>query len=284
MKHMAEGQTDEEAATLEEAKPKRHIIFDHPLLTTILSEFVLMFAYQIPAAILAAVGIPSVIANLACCLAVCFLALLLYRAHFRGAFDGVLGWSTHGLLLVLPALPLFLINFTELFGGSSINPLWYAILSAMVPGVFEEVAFRGIPVANWMRRRGNGRDMAMAIFWTSALFGLTHSLNIISGAPLSTTLFQVAYAFGLGVLLSAVLLSTGSLWPCMVMHTAIDFSAFLFMPMETGGVITEELSIDLSFWIISVACIVMVGFAISYLRPANRDRIKELWGKKWSRA
>ncbi len=85
----------------------------------------------------------------------------------------------------------------------------YFIMLAVLPPIFEEIAFRGILMQS-LRRFGDG----FALLVSSILFGLFH-LNMI----------QAPYAFLLGLWLGYLVLRTGSLRISMVLHACINFSA-----------------------------------------------------------
>ena len=85
----------------------------------------------------------------------------------------------------------------------------YFILLAVLPPIFEEIAFRGILMQS-LRRFGDG----FALLVSALLFGLFH-LNMI----------QAPYAFLLGLWFGYLVLRTGSLWISMVLHACVNFSA-----------------------------------------------------------
>jgi membrane protease YdiL (CAAX protease family) len=210
--------------------------------------------------------------------------LLWYQFHFRDEFDGLLSWSTAGLILAAPALTFVAVNLLSFFEATTINPLLPTLIMALAPGVSEEVFFRGIPGSNWIRVSGKEKDILPNVFFTAVIFGIVHSLNALSGAAISSTIFQVVYAFSLGVFFCAIMLRTGSLWPTMIAHTLIDFTGFLFMDMSHSGIITDELSFDLTFFLSVAASIIVLACGLYLVRPAKRAEIVALWDKKWHRA
>jgi len=96
-------------------------------------------------------------------------------------------------------------------GGSSTptedtNPIISFLISlvfiAVLPGIFEEFAHRGM-VLNSIKQHGVWR----AILITALLFALMH-LSIV----------KVGYTFLVGVVLGLVAVITRSIWPCIVIH------------------------------------------------------------------
>jgi len=85
----------------------------------------------------------------------------------------------------------------------------YFLLLAVLPPIFEEIAFRGIFMQS-LRRFGDG----FALLVSALLFGLFH-LNMV----------QTPYAFLLGLWFGYLVLRTGSLRISMVLHACINLSA-----------------------------------------------------------
>ena len=112
----------------------------------------------------------------------------------------------------------------------------YFILLAVLPPIFEEIAFRGILMQS-LRRFGDG----FALLVSALLFGLFH-LNMI----------QTPYAFLLGLWFGYLVLRTGSLWISMVLHACVNFSAGV-MSIFMNGMGEETLIlvnlVYIVFWI-----------------------------------
>lgn len=83
-------------------------------------------------------------------------------------------------------------------------PLWQVILMlAVLPGICEEIAFRGVLLYGLRRKLGPvGLTLA-----TGLIFGIFH-----------VSLFRIGPTAYLGVVLAAVVLLTGSLYPAIVWH------------------------------------------------------------------
>ncbi len=83
-------------------------------------------------------------------------------------------------------------------------PLWASLLAiAIVPGIFEELAFRGVILTGLQKNA----KASSAIFVSAAFFGITHGI-----------LQQSLNAFAIGLLLGYVAVRSGSLIPTIVMH------------------------------------------------------------------
>jgi membrane protease YdiL (CAAX protease family) len=122
-------------------------------------------------------------------------------------------------------------------GGTS-ELLVTLVTAAIVPGIMEELLFRGI-LFRWIEAFG-GSWAALAI--TSALFGLGHIFN-----PNATALSSFAIAVEAGVLLGGAYMLTRSLWMPIGLHAAWNFTqGFIYDVPVSGldqhGLVEAELS------------------------------------------
>lgn len=97
-----------------------------------------------------------------------------------------------------------------------------ASLVLLLVGFTEELVCRGLLLVSLRSRLGEG----WVWFITSALFGLSHLVNILLGAADSSTAFQVGAAFLAGTSFYILRRTTGSLVLAMVLHGVWDFSVF----------------------------------------------------------
>ena len=278
--------------------PQRRRLYDRPVIATILTALQ-YFAYSIAAGVLVLMPIgltilssPSGAADfptwvtgigLVLQLLVGIAMAVVYEFRNRFSFDGMLGWAWSGMAMASPALVLAACNLYEVIakGLPASTPVPVAIAMAFSPGFAEEVVFRAIPCSNWMRVRGDGKSVIPCVLVTSLAFGLMHATNLFGGASLSTTLFQLAYATTLGILLSAVFLRTGSIWPCVIVHTTIDATAFVYSNLSDAGIVSEELAIDGVFLAAAALSVALAAIGFVLVRPSIRGRIEALWATKW---
>ena len=121
----------------------------------------------------------------------------------------------------------------------STNLLTYLSI-AIIAGVVEEVYFRGMVLNYLLIENGKQKSPLIPIILSALLFGLAHSVNIIYGAPLIQIAFQIFDAVLFGLLIGFVYYKTGSLWPGILMHTAIDTYSFGFQFTYFGRQITSS--------------------------------------------
>ncbi len=96
------------------------------------------------------------------------------------------------------------------------------LTSALLIGFTEEAIFRGL-MLNALKARGPWTAATV----TSVLFGLAHTLNLLSGKSGAEILIQVCYALAVGFCFAAIVLRTGMIWPLVLVHALIDFTSFL---------------------------------------------------------
>ncbi len=183
-----------------------------------------------------------------------------------------LGYSAWGrfrlshLAVLLPCLAVVVNNLPILslaWGDAAVERtdlIWLFALDCLLIGIFEELAFRGTLFLFILEKR---RGSTKQIFWTtviaSALFGVIHLANLLEGAGIVPTLMQVGYSFLIGGMCSIVLLKTGNLLHCILLHAVYDFCGGL-LPTLGGGswwdtptvIFTAVLAVAVSVWLLWV--------------------------------
>jgi hypothetical protein len=101
------------------------------------------------------------------------------------------------------------------------------VATAIMPGIMEELAFRGI-LFRWIEDFGGSWA---ALLVTSALFGLAHILN-----PNATWFSSFAIAVEAGVLLGGAYMLSRSLWLPMGLHAAWNFTQGEIFDVPVSGI------------------------------------------------
>ncbi len=121
---------------------------------------------------------------------------------------------------LFPVPPEMLEAFGDtLTGGDEISTLQLLLFISIMPGIFEELAFRGA-LLNGLKRRLRPVALCLAV---GLIFGLFH-----------VSLFRIAPTATLGIVLSAVTLITGSIYPAMVWHALNN--AIAILPAQMGWI------------------------------------------------
>jgi membrane protease YdiL (CAAX protease family) len=149
--------------------------------------------------------------------------LLIFRlGWWEKAGFTTLGRGRDIVLYLLPAV----IALFSLSEGISVTG-WpevalFAIFSLIVAWT-EEAFFRGLILQTLLPA-----GMRIAVILSALLFGLPHLLNAIGG--LWDPLFVIANsaaAFGIGITLAALVVRTGTIWPPVLIHALVNFTALL---------------------------------------------------------
>lgn len=123
-------------------------------------------------------------------------------------------------LAVLASRNLWLGASQNLVGAELVCYLIYMLLVGFV----EEILFRGM-----LFRALEKDNRKTAVIVSSVTFGLGHVINMINGVntDLLAGVLQVVGAIAIGYLFVTIFERGGSLWPCIIAHSAIDVvSAF----------------------------------------------------------
>ena len=138
-------------------------------------------------------------------------------------------------------------SFGEFAVAGDTMPLWEMVfLVAVVPGIFEELAFRGVLLHGLSRRL---RPVPL-VLTVGLLFGLFH-----------VNLWRIPPTAYLGTLLATVVLLTGSIYPAMLWHAVNNAAALIPVELEW---VTEDYQLPL--WAYPVAAAVLaVAFTVLWL-------------------
>ena len=166
---------------------------------------------------------------------------------------------------VLWYVPLLLIPTVNLWWGvhcklSLLETCLY-VFSMLCVGFLEELIFRGF-LFKALCKDG----VKTAILISSLTFGVGHIVNLLNGAELVSTLLQIVYAVAIGFAFTYLFLVSGSLWPCILCHGAINaLSAFAPESPDLGGSIASA----------AFLCVVAIAYGV-YL--AKRFPLSEIEG------
>lgn len=199
-----------------------------------------------------------------------FIALYGCRKIFTPPLKGFAA----NLLWCVPCFLVCIVNFpfTALIGGTAkilrTDLIWLYALKCLSIGLMEEMLFRGLlqdVVKSAVGERKLKEFYTVAV--TSAIFALTHLLNLFIGAGVGNTLLQIGYSFLIGAMLSAVLIKTENIWLCVAMHTLFDFGGLIIDDLGTGRFQ------DSWFWtftaVAGVVCFIHIVYFLLKAAPAE---------------
>lgn len=210
------------------------------------------------------------------------IAALIFTRMFRPKYRGFLTYAglSAGLFLVFPFVVMHVTGSIVSMCIVGIGDTFIALLKCFAPGFSEEIIFRGMGVANYMRTIKDEKQITV-IFWLSSIvFGFSHMFNAVAGAPFFTSLLQSVYAMGLGMLFAAVYLKSGSLWPSIIAHCIIDYFELCRRDLsESSGLMTGMTAGD---WITIVVGLIAGVYAIYLIRKSERPAIMKEWNDRWT--
>ena len=142
--------------------------------------------------------------------------------------DLALGLGGGALLFSAVAAVAALVGVYDIVGwGSTRSILYAAVMIGIIPGVMEELLFRGILFRHLEDFGGSWFALAL----TSALFGVAHIFN-----PNATVFSSFAIAVEAGILLGGAYLLTRSLWAPIGLHAAWNFTQGQVFDVPVSGI------------------------------------------------
>ena len=131
--------------------------------------------------------------------------------------------------------------------GSSVSFYgWFLFILMLIPGIWEEVSFRGVMITLNMRKYSR----TTVVIVISLLFGLSHYFNLLGDFNLFATSLQVIWAALFGCLLGYLFIKTKSLIPSIILHYLVNTVGQLFIPASFDNVIQLSLFVILGLGIL----------------------------------
>ncbi len=163
-------------------------------------------------------------------------------------------------------VPLIIIATESLWNGVAVNysllETFCRIASMLCVGFLEEVIFRGFLFVSIAKE-----NVKSAIIISSVTFGIGHLINLFngSGMDLAANLCQICFAIAIGFLLVTIFYRGGSLFPCIIAHSAIN----------TLSIFGNKTDITIEKHIIHV--LVLVFITVAYNLVLTKTLPKSQW-------
>ena len=222
---------------------------------------------------------------------VSLLVLLLYRLWLRKEpFKGVVSITGRGageafrlaaVVFAVDAIGIAAVIAFDYGIDNLVLPGASTFFVALCAGVFEETAFRAIPLSILMKNRPTEKRIILAVFLTAFIFGAAHLMNIRMGAPVGMTVYVSFQAMIIAALFAAFYLRTGSIILPMAFHFMHDILSQT-IPSQSTGVAMQH-TVGMGTIIPDIVIMTCELIATVYLlRPSVMEEIKETWRDKWS--
>ena len=204
------------------------------------------------------------------------IAIILLMLHLNIKLFG----KIHAWLYLLPCLIVALDNFPLI---SYINGnmrftrtgTWDFVLFALyclAIGLFEECVFRGVlfsVIASLFSQDKKGFFKTFVV--SSAVFGLAHLFNLLSGAGIGATLLQVCYTTLTGGLFAFAMIKTKNVLCAAFVHGLYNFCGLLLSEQGLGSGIVFDVGTGVMMGIISVIIGVFVLYSVWKYTEAERS-------------
>ena len=117
-----------------------------------------------------------------------------FYPEYEGAFKG--GKNVPRWCILSAAIPAALLIYNLISDPSSVSmPPLVNLVAALMAGVCEETIYRGVIASYLMRQTVAQKKILPTMLVSSLLFALIHITNVLVGAPLVMTFFQILSAF-----------------------------------------------------------------------------------------
>ena len=185
---------------------------------------------------------------------------------------------TRRVLFILPCLVVAVNNLPSvaLLGGdaritaSAFEIVFFAVECILV-AAFEELAFRAALFPMILKNRRSTKGIFFSIVISSALFGLFHTVNLIYGASVGSVLLQIGYSTLVGCMCAFILLKTGSVWLCVVVHAVYNFCGNIVPRLGEGKMLNvPQIIITV---IISALCAIYIVITLIKTDVSDIDRL-----------
>lgn len=179
------------------------------------------------------------------------------------------GISTGAVILVLAALSFlsFFFNHGPITASTSDIPFY--IMHMILIGVTEEVLFRGIlqNACHDFFGEDTRKKVMLGIIVASAMFGMTHFINLLSGGSFVSVAVQAVSSIAAGVIFGICYYRSGkNLWVCIILHALLDGAGFL--DNFTGSTDVEVLNeISLKNLAVKLVLIVVIIYVSRNIKP-----------------
>ena len=148
------------------------------------------------------------------------ITVFVKRNHLEEKY-GLAGWPKD-MKKYLFFIPMWILATGNLWGGFAPSgrgaALVTAVLSMILVGFVEEMIFRGFLFRAMLKEN----KPVVAITVSAVTFGIGHIVNLFTGQAGFETVMQIIFAVSWGFILTMVCYKSGSIIPCIIMHSMID--------------------------------------------------------------
>lgn len=149
----------------------------------------------------------------------------------------------------------------------------------MSAGFLEEAIYRAFIVPIGMRYLSGENRVWWTMGISAGVFALAHASNVLAGAAVDMTVFQVIACVPFGLYAAALTLRSGCFLPAAILHTMLDIIGMGTTPNAGDGVLRGTIGWS-DITSVGLEYIFLVSFAFLLVK-ACKTEILALWEKKW---
>ncbi|MCG3222795.1 MAG: CPBP family intramembrane metalloprotease [Candidatus Heimdallarchaeota archaeon] len=199
----------------------------------------------------------------------------------------VLGLGIITGVIFLAFLLLSSLVFVAIIGGELIldfRLLWVGygfseyLYRALIPGIWEEVAFRGIVLVLLLKKYSKQNSIII----NSIMFGLFHLINLVNmryspnpEVVALNVIFQVVYTTAAGFVFAYLFVKTESLIPSILSHYILDAFGPFLQTIAFGTISLADLAI-----LRTSQTVLGIGFVPAFVNALIIYLVYRLWKKK----
>ena len=164
-------------------------------------------------------------------------------------------------------VPLAAIASGNLWNGVTLNYSTAAMICRIVcmlcVGFLEEVIFRGLLFAAIAKD-----NVKSAVIISSVTFGIGHVINLINGSGMNlvNNLCQIVFAIAVGFLLVTLFYRGGSLFPCIIVHSAINI---------LGTFANDDITVETQLIHIGILIVITVAYTLILTKTLPKNQWKK---------
>lgn len=147
------------------------------------------------------------------------------------------------------------------------------LLACLGGVVLEESVFRGLVFPTIYRQlRSKKHGVFISLFLSSALFGVTHLLNLLAGASFGSVIMQIGYSFLIGGMCAISTLYSCRIYDAFILHFVFNVGGLLYERDMISGNIWTPLTIALT----AVIGVLVFVYALVLLSKKKDDFYAEI--------
>ncbi len=192
-------------------------------------------------------------------------SIVIYIIYFRGTGFKKIKFNLWIVeFLIFAVLVLLAQSLLGDYKNADMTLIWKIVATTIMVGIGEEMLFRGLIFTAFKEKYG----VYIGILVSASIFGFLHITNIVGGAEVGATLFQMLSAGLSGIVAAWVFYKTRSLLPTIFYHGVWDMSGLLgsVVPVK----VAEYLSLAQTLFE-TIAAVVIIVYVIRKLKSGERN-------------